>query len=176
MSTDIQTTIVNLFAGPGAGKSTTAAGVFHLLKKAGIECEYIPEFAKDLTWEGRHYALGVQPYIFGKQMKNLVKVIGKVKYAITDSPILLSYIYAGEEYPQSFKDSVVDIFKTMNNRNFFIRRGETYSELGRNQTREESEKIDEEVLDLLVRNEITVTMVDKLDGAQKIVDYLTTGV
>lgn len=171
----LNTTIVNLFAGPGAGKSTTAAGVFYKLKLRGIECEYIPEFAKDLTWEDRHYALSVQPYIFGKQMKNLVKVIGKVKYAITDSPILLSHIYA-RDCPQSFKDSVIDIFKTMNNKNFFVRRGKTYSENGRNQKREESEEIDLNILTLLIRNEIPFRMIDKDGAAEKIVEYLAVGV
>lgn len=41
------TIIVNLFAGPGAGKSTGAAYIFSKLKLAGIDCEYVSEFAKD---------------------------------------------------------------------------------------------------------------------------------
>ena len=45
---------VNLFGGPGIGKSTTAAGVFNLLKLHGIETELITEFAKDLVWEERY--------------------------------------------------------------------------------------------------------------------------
>jgi len=42
--------IVDFFAGPGAGKSTTAADVFAKLKWRGVNAELIGEYAKDLTW------------------------------------------------------------------------------------------------------------------------------
>jgi len=45
-----ETLIVNLWAGPGTGKSTTASVVFHMLKVAGIKCEYVTEFAKELAY------------------------------------------------------------------------------------------------------------------------------
>ena len=37
------TLLVNLYAGPGAGKSTGAAYIFAKLKMAGIDCEYVSE-------------------------------------------------------------------------------------------------------------------------------------
>ena len=40
------TLLVNLYAGPGAGKSTGAAYIFAKLKMAGIDCEYVSEYAK----------------------------------------------------------------------------------------------------------------------------------
>ena len=43
--------VVNLFAGPGSGKSTTCAGVFSKLKLIGINCEMALEYAKDKVWE-----------------------------------------------------------------------------------------------------------------------------
>lgn len=39
--------VINLFAGPGSGKSTTCAGVFSKLKLAGVNCEMALEYAKD---------------------------------------------------------------------------------------------------------------------------------
>lgn len=39
--------VVNLFAQPGAGKSTGAAYIFAKLKMAGVNAELITEFAKD---------------------------------------------------------------------------------------------------------------------------------
>ena len=45
--------VVNLFAGPGSGKSTTCAGVFAKLKLAGVNCEMALEYAKDKVWEER---------------------------------------------------------------------------------------------------------------------------
>jgi hypothetical protein len=86
----MKTTIVNLFGGPGTGKSTNAALSFGKLKVRGITAEYISEFAKDLVWEERHHALGYQPYLSAKQIYRIQRVIGKVPVIITDSPILLS--------------------------------------------------------------------------------------
>lgn len=42
--------VVNLYGGPGVGKSTGAAYVFARLKEAGVVAELVTEFAKDLTW------------------------------------------------------------------------------------------------------------------------------
>jgi len=46
----MKTIVVNLFAGPGAGKTTTMAGLFSKLKLDNIVCEMATEFAKELTW------------------------------------------------------------------------------------------------------------------------------
>ncbi len=43
MQTD--TTIINLFGGPGCGKSTLAAEIFSILKKNGISIEFIKSIA-----------------------------------------------------------------------------------------------------------------------------------
>ena len=45
-----ETLVVNLFGGPGTGKSTMMAGIFAKLKSLGYECL---EFAKELVWENR---------------------------------------------------------------------------------------------------------------------------
>lgn len=59
--------VVNFFGGPGAGKSTTSAHLFSLLKMSEINCELVTEFAKDLTWSESVKMLGFQPYVFGEQ-------------------------------------------------------------------------------------------------------------
>lgn len=41
------TVIVNLFGGPGAGKTTCAWEIAAELKKAGLVVEYVSEVAKD---------------------------------------------------------------------------------------------------------------------------------
>lgn len=43
------TLVVNLFGGPGSGKSTGAAYVFARLKMLGYNAELVTEFAKDKT-------------------------------------------------------------------------------------------------------------------------------
>ena len=41
------TLIMNLYGGPGSGKSTGAAYIFSMLKMVGVDAEYVTEFAKD---------------------------------------------------------------------------------------------------------------------------------
>lgn len=47
----MKTLVVNLFAGPGAGKTTCAWEIAAELKKLGVHTEYVPEYAKELVWD-----------------------------------------------------------------------------------------------------------------------------
>ena len=57
------TLLVNFYAGPGTGKSSTMAGVFSELKWMGVNCEMAPEFAKEKVWEGSLNILDNHPTI-----------------------------------------------------------------------------------------------------------------
>ena len=59
------TLIVNLYGGPGSGKSTGSAYIFSKLKMAGVDAEYVTEFAKDKVWEGNKEVFNCQFYITG---------------------------------------------------------------------------------------------------------------
>lgn len=147
------TEIINLFGAPGSGKSTTRAGIFHRLKLLGYNCEEVPEFAKDLTWEERKMALACQPYIFGKQLRNMERLVGKVDIIITDSPLLLSYYYgkkySKDKYPVEFYRSIYEISTKFGGQNYFLRRDKPYNPTGRNQTEDEAREIDKEQYNLL---------------------------
>ena len=52
--------VINLFGGPGCGKSTAASYIFSKLKMLGINAELATEFAKDKTWEGNMKAITCQ--------------------------------------------------------------------------------------------------------------------
>lgn len=132
---------MNLYGGPGVGKSTTAAGVFRELKLAGLNAEYVPEYAKDATWEGRTVALKNQAYVFGKQLHRLERLRDKVDVAVTDSPLLLGLMYAPREYPVSFAEFVRDMYRTFDNMDVVVRRVKPYSSAGRSQTSSEADKI-----------------------------------
>lgn len=133
--------VINLFAGPGTGKSTTAAGVFSLLKMHGVNAELITEFAKDLTWEDRQTALSNQYYVWAKQYHKLHRVINQVDVAIVDSPLLLSLVY-GKGCKESFYDAVIDTFNEFNNINFFLERVKPFNPVGRNQNEKEARELD----------------------------------
>lgn len=144
--------VINLFGGPGCGKSTTAAGLFSLLKLHDIECELATEYAKDLVWEERHRTFGDQHYIFGKQHHRIWRLKDKVNVVITDSPILLSVIYRPETLGESFVRNVIDTVNSFNNFNIVLRRTKKFNPNGRNQDENESKAIDEQIKDILIEN------------------------
>lgn len=153
----IDTLIVNLFAGPGAGKSTAAAYIFSKLKMAGINAEYVTEFAKDKTWEENQKVLNCQFYISGKQAFRLARVYGKVDVAVTDSPIILGSFYTDEEYIKTA--CIGEDGKYKNQLNYFIERRKAYNPAGRNQTEDEAKEIDVKVramLDKLGKHYVSV--------------------
>ena len=144
-----KTIVVNLSGPPGAGKSTGAAQVFCELKKRGINCELVAEFAKDKTWEKNTKALSVQEYIFGKQSYRLARCRDDVDVIVTDSPLTLSLLY--NENPaldEHFEAVVMNIFNTYDNINFMIKRVKEYNPKGRNQTEEESDVLGHKILEL----------------------------
>lgn len=138
--------VVNLVGGPGSGKSTTAAGVFHKLKILGYNCEYVSEAAKDFTWEERHVAISVQPYVFGKQLIRMERVVSKVDVVITDCPLVLcsyygQFLHPGK-YPDTFYDCVHEIAtNNFNNMYYFVERVKKYNPSGRNQTEDEANSV-----------------------------------
>lgn len=133
---------INLYGGPGVGKSTTSAGVFSLLKLHDVECELITEFAKDLVWEERYKTFGDQQYIFGKQHHRMWRVKDKVGVMITDSPLMLSTIYNYNTSSRHFINSVVDTVNSFNNLNVVLVRTKKYNQNGRNETEDQAREID----------------------------------
>lgn len=141
------TLVVNLYAGPGAGKSTMAAGLFYRLKTEGVNCELVREYAKDLVWRGHHEMLtdpAGQIYIFAKQLKRFQDVIGKVDVVLTDSPVLLSAVY-GSSLSKAFTALVLDEVGKMNNLNIVLKRVKEYVPIGRGQTKQQAEDLDVEI-------------------------------
>nr|DAE52051.1 MAG TPA: MutS-like protein [Bacteriophage sp.] len=155
--------VINLFAGPGSGKSTTCAGVFSKLKLAGINCEMALEYAKDKVWEQSFHTLDNQIYIFGKQLHRLWRLKDQVDLVITDSPLLFSIIY-DKTCNEKFRDLVLDQFNQFENINYFITRGNTYNPKGRMQTLEESIDLDCRIASLLDSNNIPFNFVNKMDA------------
>lgn len=96
--------IINLYGGPGVGKSTVSAELFSLMKKENYSVEFVTEYAKELTYEGRYNVLDQdQLYVFAKQHRKILRLRDKVDYVISDSPLLLSSVYS-EMNPYNIHD------------------------------------------------------------------------
>lgn len=156
------TKIINIFGGPGIGKSTVAAGLFHLMKTRQIDVELVTEYAKDLVWEGREAFLREpdQLYIFAQQYRRISRLIGKVEYAITDSPIFLSIVYPPIDPHDFMEPFILDVWNTFNNENFVLRRSTNYIDEGRAHSEDESNELDEKIRHNLNSNRISYTEVD----------------
>ena len=145
--------VINLFAGPGTGKSTSCAQIFAELKQKHVNCEMVREFAKDKVWENSIDVLNDQIYIFGKQQHKMRVLIGNVDVIVTDSPILLSLIY-DKSGNQNFRNLVHDVHKEFTSINFLLEREKPFNPKGRLQNEEKARLLDIKIKDLL--NELNV--------------------
>lgn len=161
--------IINLFGGPGSGKSTTAAFIFSQLKINNISCQYINEYAKDCVYEGRNTVIqNDQLYILAKQNHKLkmLELSNQAQYAIVDSPLLLSSIYGGiyNSITKNFNDYVIELFNSYDNINFFIERNEAYFETnGRIQKNiQQAKDIDNLIKNFLIKNGIKFSIINNI--------------
>lgn len=165
--------IINLFSGPGAGKSTTAAGVFYQMKCAGLEVELVQEYAKDMVWEHRHNILTDQIYVFAKQQRRIARLANhNLQWVITDSPIPLGLCYTSQaDLTDEFRGLVMQVFNRYNNYNFYLTRNVSYNPNGRNQkTEAEAVIMDEKIKRMLWDNQIDYTQI--AGGAHAVQDIL----
>lgn len=136
--------VVNMFAGPGTGKSTTATGLFHIMKSNGFKVELVTELAKDFTYERNHVALGNQLYILGCQDYRQRRLVGHCDWVVTDSPLPLGLAYTDEEYVEWLPDATWSAFDRYDNFNVLLHRSSEhpYQTYGRNQTEEQAMVLD----------------------------------
>jgi hypothetical protein len=153
--------VINFFGGPGCGKSTTSAGVFHKMKVLGLKVELVTEYAKDMVYENRANILADQLYVLAKQTRRVARLQGLVDYCVTDSPILLSSIY--NTGSSLIDDLALEIFNGFDNYNFFIYRSKPYMKYGRGQTEDEAIEIDNKIFKKLVDTRIPYDIITAED-------------
>ena len=146
--------IVNLFGGPGSGKSTAAFYITAMLKMNGIDCEYTPEFAKDKVWEGNLDVFNCQFFVTGRQAWQIRRLFNKVEVIITDSPIALGAPYADSEELAACCIKEFNKYKEVNY-NIVLNRTTDFISNGRRHSKEESSELDNKIIDLLNKNNIT---------------------
>lgn len=166
--------IVNLYGGPGCGKSTTAAVVFAKLKELGIVVELAREAGKMEVWAKNHIALQCQPFLFGRQLLKLQTLeTGGCAVAVSDSPLLLQTIY-GSDLPESFCELVGYYDRFWPTTNFVLRRAKKFQQRGRIHTESESIAIDSKLRVVLDSRSVDYKVVsgDAFSMATEIVDSL----
>ena len=179
--------VVNLWGGPGCGKSTTMARLFSELKVQGYNVEMVSEFAKDLVYENRIDTMKDELYIFAKQNHRLFRVKDKVDIIITDRPLPLTCVY-DEVYgrnDKSLHELVRNTFNEYKNINIFLEfNKDNYKTEGRLQDKDEAlelhNKIGQELIKtgedyLVVGNSYIEKMIDyieeKLNTKEELIDW-----
>jgi len=144
--------LINLFGGPGIGKSGVAAGITYKMKKKHINVNNPYEFPKRLAWDNNIPAISDQLYVFANQHRGIAECYGKVDYIVIDSPILFSTIYhryytkgyPAEMYGKVFHDMVIDLHRRYSSINILLERGETkHNDEERFQNYKQSVEIDD---------------------------------
>ncbi len=160
----MKTTIINLYGGPGTGKSTSAALLYALAKTRGINAELVREYVKDWAWDSRKISTYDQFYFMGKQIRRESMLFGKVRLIVTDSPVLQGVYYAETYLPLMMAHGVAAASlayyaqcRADQNRHVhvFLNRSKPYSPDGRFQSEEDARKIDKGVEKLFSKYHFT---------------------
>jgi hypothetical protein len=144
--------IINLWGGPGTGKTTTASELFVALKKLGYNVEMNREYIKDWVWEKRELKEGDQSYLLTKQArKERIYMLEDVDFIISDCPVGMIAAYGmlwdlcEKHIPVCWslyrQHEDFAIRHGYQNINFFLKRTKTYNPKGRYQTEEVADQV-----------------------------------
>jgi hypothetical protein len=149
----VKTLIVNLWAGPGAGKSTLAAEIFAALKRAQVSCELVQEWVKTWAWEGRPIGTFDDVVITANQLAKESVLYGKVRVIVTDSPIGLGAVYEQLYHPD--RSIMAHVCATIRSRqqangleilDLYVVRLKPYVQAGRFESEEKARQVDQVAL------------------------------
>lgn len=133
--------VINIFGGPGTGKSTLAAALFAKMKIGGLSVELVSEYAKQMVFENRDNVLkDDQLYIFAKQHRKLLVLRNTVDYVITDSPFIQGFVYLRQNTQSIYNENefgnlIKGTFNSYPNLNIFLEKSSAvkYEQMGRYQ-------------------------------------------
>lgn len=166
--------IINIFGGPGTGKSTLAAYIFHNLKCRHVEVELVTEYAKEAVWENRGNLLEDQLYITAKQNRKIERLAAhNLSAVVTDSPLILGALYSPVDYYKNFGALVGEIHHSyVHQFNIYIERRVEYNPIGRTQTEIEATNVDIQLKRLLTSHSIFIDhLYDKGTSLEDAVDW-----
>jgi hypothetical protein len=154
------TLVVNLFGGPGTGKSTTAARLFGDLKTSKVNVELVREYVKDWAWGDRRVTPLNQLHLLGEQSYRESLLYGKVDVIVTDSPLMLCAFYqkhyGGEDYLLSTTKAFIEHSRRSagtNHKNIFLSRTKPYDPRGRYENEQQAIAIDVSLYPWLLEND-----------------------
>ena len=128
---------INLFGGPGCGKSTTAASIYATLRTKDVDIELVPEYIKNWAYENKKCVSFDQLYVFSKQLRAEDLLLrSDVKYIVSDSPLIMQIAYVKKYAVAPILDELLGITNKFEEKypslNIWLdRKGIPYKENGR---------------------------------------------
>jgi len=177
----MKTTIINLYGGPSAGKSTSAAYLYYLLKCQGENAELVREYVKNWAWDNRPFNMYDELYFLGKQTRHESMLFGKVKYIVTDAPVYMTAYYAKLYCSANFASGVEKAATSFYQQaqddghqhiHIYLMRDRPYKAEGRYQTEEQAIKVDAGVAEMLTQLNVPFIYCSPQEDALK--NLLTT--
>lgn len=165
--------VINIYGGPGVGKTTVAMNVFTALNMQQKKIEYVDEYAKELTWNESFKVMENQRMIFANQHQKFWRLRDKIEVVVTDAPLFNSIVYSGKgEDNKTFHADVFYEFNKYKNLNFYLRRETEYKEHGRSQKLKDAIAVDEEVIRCLEWFKVPYVTLGLKDAAETILSFL----
>lgn len=171
-----KTTIINVYGGPGAGKSTSAAYLYYLLKIGKANVELVREYVKDWAWEGRAFGAYDEIYFLGKQVRHESMLFGKVDWIVTDAPVYMTAYYASIYCSPTLARGVMAEAQAFYQQvsedkhqhiHIMLNRTRPYVQEGRYQNESQAHAVDDGVGDMLERNGVQVIRCDSNEDSLK---------
>ena len=160
------TTIINLYGGPGIGKSVIARYLAARMSIAGEKVELVSEYVKSWAWEKRTIGPFDQLYFVGQQAKKEYILLGNVDWVVTDSPVALCVVYSNKYSPKKIALGIEQMcqgyYDTLQEAghkvlNIMLTRDERpYNGEGRFETEDEAKLVDIQIRDMLTKLNFTV--------------------
>lgn len=176
--------VVNLFGGPGAGKTTLAAYLFYRLKQAGFRAELVGEAAREIIYDRNPEATAAQLIdnqflISGLQSERLKRLERHgIEVAIADSPLRMGLVYVNDPSMQdALTDAIARVEEMMSpSFNVFVQRTQgVYDKESRAQEESEAIRLDEAILEIAPRIDKHVSWGDESALADRIIEEAKRG-
>lgn len=143
--------LINLFAGPGAGKGKAARKIVEVLKGNGIAAAYVSGPQKEMLKKDPKQLDGTiktQKKLYGLQKQKIKKEAELSKVIVTDSPLSVYPLYV-KKPDKGFSKEVIQDFRKDQNFNIYLERGPEYQRGDRKESLRESEDLDLSIWQML---------------------------
>ena len=154
---ELNTLCVNLYGGPGTGKSVQQALVFARLKIWGVDAMMSMEAAKRYVYS-HSKEIKTQEGLFGIQLTELELLNKHVEVIVCEAPLLFNIIYDkayGNSENTDLHRNVSNKYKQFNNMEFLLTRTHEYQQEGRYQDENGAIEVDNIIRNVLRDNGVS---------------------